>query len=179
LVRALVDRLRDIALTVSHTTRQAREGEIHGEHYHFVNPAQFKDLIEADQFVEHATVFGHSYGTSRQTVEDGLALEIDWQGAQQVKAKRSDAISIFILPPSRQTLDHRLRKRAKDSDRVIADRLATAQADMKHHATFDYLVINDDFETAVNDLVAIVRAARLRTLKQRVRHAALIDKLLA
>ena len=184
LVHALAQRLSDIALTVSHTTRKARAGEVDGQHYHFVSSAEFEKLIQNDQFLEHAKVFDHWYGTSRQTANDGLAtgdvlLEIDWQGAQQVKVKHPEAISIFILPPSRETLEQRLRKRAKDSDQVIASRLATAQADMAHHTEFDYLVINDDFQTAVDQLCAIVRAAQLRSLKQALRHGELIRRLLA
>lgn len=184
LVHALVERMTDIALTVSHTTREPRDGEIDGEHYRFVTAAEFETLSAKDKFVEHARVFGNYYGTSRETIEAGLSagdvlLEIDWQGAQQVKAKIPEAISIFILPPSRATLEQRLRKRAKDSDAVIARRLAEAQADMAHHSDFDYLVVNDDLETAIGDLIAIVRSARLREAYQANRHANLLERLLA
>ncbi len=184
LVHALVERMTDIALTVSHTTREPRDGEIDGEHYRFVTAAEFETLSAKDKFVEHARVFGNYYGTSRETIEAGLSagdvlLEIDWQGAQQVKAKIPEAISIFILPPSRATLEQRLRKRAKDSDAVIARRLAEAQADMAHHSDFDYLVVNDDLETAIGDLIAIVRSARLREPYQANRHANLLERLLA
>ncbi len=184
LVHNLVDRLPGIALTVSHTTRNARDGEVDGEHYHFIDQNEFEALIDADRFLEHATVFGHSYGTSIDTVNAGLdkgdvLLEIDWQGAQQIKQRMPEAISIFILPPSRDTLEQRLRSRGKDAPDVIARRLAEAQAEMSHHAEFDYIVVNDDFETAVADLTAVVRAARLRQPLQSNRHEALIRGLLA
>lgn len=184
LVHALVERMNGIALTVSHTTRRPRDGEVDGMHYHFVSRERFEHLIEVDRFLEHAKVFGNYYGTSIDTVEDGLnngdvLLEIDWQGAQQIKQRLPDAIGIFILPPSRETLEQRLRRRGKDSDEVIARRLAEAQEEMSHHDEFDYLVVNDDLATAVEDAIAIVRGARMRQPLQAERHAELLSRLLA
>nr|MDK7291515.1 guanylate kinase [Escherichia coli] len=137
--------LYDTQVSVSHTTRQPRPGEVHGEHYFFVNHDEFKEMISRDAFLEHAEVFGNYYGTSREAIEQVLAtgvdvfLDIDWQGAQQIRQKMPHARSIFILPPSKIELDRRLRGRGQDSEEVIAKRMAQAVAEMSHYAEYDYL----------------------------------------
>ncbi len=156
--------LYDTRVSVSHTTRQPRPGEVHGEHYFFVNHDEFKEMISRDAFLEHAEVFGNYYGTSREAIEQVLAtgvdvfLDIDWQGAQQIRQKMPHARSIFILPPSKIELDRRLRGRGQDSEEVIAKRMAQAVAEMSHYAEYDYLIVNDDFDTALTDLKTIIRA---------------------
>ncbi|AKL14492.1 MULTISPECIES: guanylate kinase [Enterobacteriaceae] len=177
--------LYDTQVSVSHTTRAPRPGEVHGEHYFFVNHAEFKAMIDDDAFLEHAEVFGNYYGTSRATIEQVLKtgvdvfLDIDWQGAQQIRMRMPQARSIFILPPSKIELDRRLRGRGQDSEDVIAKRMAQAVAEMSHYAEYDYLIVNDDFDTALGDLKTIIRAERLRMGRQMQRHDALISKLLA
>ena len=146
---------------------------------------EFKEMISRDAFLEHAEVFGNYYGTSREAIEQVLAtgvdvfLDIDWQGAQQIRQKMPHARSIFILPPSKIELDRRLRGRGQDSEEVIAKRMAQAVAEMSHYAEYDYLIVNDDFDTALTDLKTIIRAERLRMSRQKQRHDALISKLLA
>lgn len=175
----------DSRVSVSHTTRARRPGEQHGEHYYFVSVDQFQAMIAHDDFLEHAEVFGNYYGTSRQTIEKVLAqgidvfLDIDWQGARQVRSKMPHSRSIFILPPSREELARRLHGRGQDSDDVIAGRMAKAVSEMSHYREYDYLIINDDFDTALQDLRTIIRAERLRRERQQLRHDALISKLLA
>ena len=170
--------LYDTQVSVSHTTRDSRPGENHGEH-------EFRRMIEQDAFLEHAEVFGNYYGTSRAAIEQVLAtgvdvfLDIDWQGAQQIRAKMPQARSIFILPPSKEELGRRLRGRGQDSEEVIAKRMAQAVAEMTHYAEYDYLIVNDDFDLALSDLKTIIRAERLRLGRQLLRHDALISKLLA
>lgn len=177
--------LYDTQVSVSHTTRAMRPGEAHGQHYFFVPVAEFERMIAEDAFLEHAQVFGNYYGTSRKTIEQVLAtgvdvfLDIDWQGAQQIRGKMPDARSIFILPPSKEELDRRLRGRGQDSEEVIARRMAQAVAEMTHLAEYDYLIVNDDFNTALLDLKTIIRAEWLRLERQKLRHDALISKLLA
>ncbi len=177
--------LYDTQVSVSHTTRNPRPGEVHGEHYFFVNHEEFRAMIAREAFLEHAEVFGNYYGTSRETIEQVLStgvnvfLDIDWQGAQQIRQKMPQARSIFILPPSKDELDRRLRGRGQDSEEVIAKRMAQAVAEMSHYAEYDYLIINDDFDTALADLKTILRAERLRMSRQKQRHDALITKLLA
>ncbi|MGY5954784.1 guanylate kinase [Kosakonia sp. BK9b] len=177
--------LYDTQVSVSHTTRAPRPGEVHGEHYFFVNHDEFKSMIGEDAFLEHAEVFGNYYGTSRATIEQVLStgvdvfLDIDWQGAQQIRTRMPQARSIFILPPSKVELDRRLRGRGQDSEEVIAKRMALAVAEMSHYAEYDYLIVNDDFDTALGDLKTIIRAERLRMGRQKQRHDALISKLLA
>ena len=177
--------LYDSQVSVSHTTRAPRPGETHGEHYFFVNHDEFRSMIAEDAFLEHAEVFGNYYGTSRKTIESVLAtgvdifLDIDWQGAKQIRQKMPQARSIFILPPSKEELDRRLRGRGQDSEEVIAKRMAQAVAEMSHYAEYDYLIVNDDFDTALADLKTILRAERLRMGRQKQRHDALISKLLA
>jgi len=184
LVKALVADADRLGVSVSHTTRPARPGEVDGVNYHFTSREQFLAEVAAGQFLEHAEVFGNLYGTSRTWVEQQLAkdhdviLEIDWQGAQIVRALMPQALSIFILPPSLQALAERLNGRGTDSNEVIAHRLSEAIADITHYSEFDYLVINDDFPTALADLQAIVRAARQSHRAQADRQAELIKRLL-
>ena len=184
LVKALTERTERIGVSVSHTTRPMRPGEADGVNYHFIDNPQFEAMIEAEAFIEHAEVFGHYYGTSVAGVEQALAsdmdvvLEIDWQGAAQVRQHFEDAISIFILPPSRTTLEQRLRDRGQDQDDVIQRRLSQAVEEMSHHREFDYLVVNDQFEQAVGELMSIVAAERLRLSAQEARIAPLVDELL-
>lgn len=177
--------LYDTQVSISHTTRGMRPGENHGEHYYFVQKHEFEQMIAEEAFLEHAEVFGNYYGTSRHAIEQTLAtgvdvfLDIDWQGAQQIRKKMPEARSIFILPPSHEELVRRLRGRGQDSDEVIARRMAQAVAEMSHYAEYDYLIVNDHFDTALSDLKIIIRAERLRMDRQKMRHDALISKLLA
>ena len=184
LVRALMERDPDIAFSVSHTTRPPRPGEADGRDYHFVDVATFERMIEEGAFLEYARVFDNYYGTSRAEVERLLAagkdvfLDIDWQGARQVRSAWPEAVSLFILPPSREALEARLRGRGTDSEEVIARRMAQAVDEASHYREYDYLIINDVFETALEDLAAIVRAVRLREPRQACRHADLLRDLL-
>ena len=177
--------LYDTQVSISHTTRAKRPGENHAEHYYFVSHDEFRQMIEEDAFLEYAEVFGNYYGTSRKAIEQILStgvdvfLDIDWQGAQQIRKKMPQSRSIFILPPSKDELDRRLRGRGQDSDEVIAKRMAQAVAEMTHYAEYDYLIVNDDFDLALSDLKTIIRAERLRLGRQKMRHDALITKLFA
>ena len=170
---------------MSFTSRAPRPGERHAEHYHFVSAAEFEAMVAAGDFFEHARVHGDWKGTARQSVEPQLAaghdvlLEIDWQGAAQVRAKVPDAVGVFILPPSREALEQRMRKRGQDSEEVIARRLAAAREEMSHYADFDYVVVNEDFPTAVDEMCAVFTASRLRREVQAQRRAGLIANLLA
>jgi len=163
LVKALCQRLPELRVSTSHTTRPMRPNEQEGREYYFVTNPQFDRLVAEQAFLEHARVFDHQYGTSRQQLEDKLAadhdvvLEIDWQGARQVRAALPGCRTIFILPPSRQALRQRLTDRRTDSEAVIERRLADAVSDMSHYREFDYVVVNDDFQHAVSELAAIVR----------------------
>lgn len=188
LVSALRQQLSDdgqpLALSISHTTRPSRPGEINGVHYHFVSQEDFVAQVNQGAFLEHAEVFGNYYGTSEAAVlaclqrgEDVL-LEIDWQGAQQVRQRFPQSIQIFILPPSVEALAQRLSHRQQDSLDVIALRLSQSQAEMAHYVLADYLIVNDEFEIALQDLLAIVRANRLTQQRQATRHANLIEKLI-
>ena len=171
-------------LSVSHTTRATRPGEEHGVHYHFVKVEEFKALIERGDFLEWAEVFGNYYGTSRAAIEACLAqgidvfLDIDWQGARQIR-EQMPTKSIFILPPSREELERRLIGRGQDSAEVIRHRMEQAVAEMSHYDEYDYLIVNDDFETSLQQLASIVCAERTRLAAQRLRHADLLDRLLA
>jgi guanylate kinase len=184
LVRALLEREPGIRLSVSYTTRAPRQGEKDGVHYHFVSEAKFAGLKDAGEFLEHAHVHGNWYATSatwlKREVEFGhdMLLEIDWQGAQQVRRLIPAAVHIFILPPSLASLKERLEKRGQDTPDVIARRLEAAREEMRHCGDFDYVIMNQDFARAVDDLSVIVRAARLTAARQQVRHAALIAQLL-
>ncbi len=183
LVAALIEADPRIRKSVSYTTRAPRSGEINGSHYHFVTPDVFAQMAQAGDFLESALVHGNRYGTSRKWVADQLArdidivLEIDWQGAAQVRKLMPAAISIFILPPSFEALLQRLNSRAQDTPEVIAQRLANARDEIRHVDEFDYVIINSEFGVAANELQAIVRAERLRTAHQLPRHTVLINRL--
>jgi guanylate kinase len=171
LVHALLGRHPELKVSVSHTTRKPRPHEVEGREYHFVSLPEFRELVAHGQFLEHAQVFDNYYGTGRQTVEKllasgfGVVLEIDWQGAQQVRRALPEAVTIFILPPSRQALQERLEGRQTDSAETIARRLRDAVSDMRHSSEFDYIVVNDRFEQALEDLSSVIegRGAALRT----------------
>lgn len=184
IVNAVLARDPQIALSISFTSRAPRPGERHAEHYHFVGEDEFRRMIDAGDFFEYARVHGDWKGTARQSLEPQLAagkdvlLEIDWQGAQQVKAKVPDAVGVFILPPSRDALEQRMRKRGQDSEDVIARRMANAREEMSHYGEFDFVIVNEVFERAVDEMQAIFTASRLRRTRQAERHAGLIRTLL-
>jgi guanylate kinase len=183
LTRELLVREPGIRLSVSYTTRPPRPGEQDGVHYHFVDEPRFLALKATGEFLEHAHVHGNWYATSstwlRQQVADGhdVLLEIDWQGAAQVRRLVAGAVTVFILPPSIESLRERLEKRGQDAPAVIARRIEAAREEMRHCGEFDYVIMNQDFARAVDDLSAIVRAARLTAARQQVRHARLIAEL--
>lgn len=185
LVNALLERERGISLSISHTTRAPRPGDINGKHYHFVDRATFEAMIARGEFLEHAEVFGNLYGTSRAGVQARLAagndvlLEIDWQGAAQVRAAAPDCVGIFILPPSRAELERRLRARASDSEATIERRLADSRGEISHAHEFDCIIVNDVFEDALEQLQSIVRAVRAGNAPLHADHAELIARLLA
>ncbi len=185
LVHALLERESAISLSVSHTTRPPRPGEQSGRQYYFVDRAEFERKIAEGVFLEHAEVHGNLYGTSRTRVaarlEQGrdVLLEIDWQGAEQIRRSQPDCVSVFILPPSRAELERRLRGRGSDSEEVIERRLRNSRGEIAHAHEFDYILVNDVFEDALADLQAIVRAVRLRSSLQWQRHEQLIADLLA
>lgn len=184
LVAALVASLKRVEISVSHTTRPIRPGEQNGVNYHFVTPEKFEQMIDHDDFFEHALVFGNHYGTSKTFVENKLKnnidviLEIDWQGAQQIRKIFKNTLSIFIFPPSIEVLSQRLRARGQDTEVVIQRRLAEAKNEIHHYSEFDYLVINDNFEHALNDLKAIITANTLSMPLQKQNNAKLIAQLL-
>ncbi|HHJ1295720.1 guanylate kinase [Pseudomonas sp. P1B16] len=183
LVTALTQDDPQIRVSVSHTTRAMRPGEQHGVNYHFVVHETFKALIEQGDFLEHAEVFGNFYGTSRSalqhTLDQGydLILEIDWQGAQQVRKLMPEALSVFILPPSQEALRQRLDGRGQDSEAIIAGRMKEAVSEMEHYDEYDYLIINDDFGVALAELKAVFVANRLLLKKQQQRNGALLKQL--
>ncbi|QFY41360.1 guanylate kinase [Candidatus Methylospira mobilis] len=185
LVNALRARVSGFTVSVSHTTRACRPGETHGQDYYFVERAVFDEMAARDEFLEYAQVFDNCYGTARSSVEDALSsgsdvlLEIDWQGARQVKRLIPECQSVFILPPSRRALAERLRGRGQDGEEVIARRMRDAVSEMSHYAEYDYLMVNDDFETALNELCGIVIARRLLIGRQSAQLQALIEELLA
>ncbi|WP_373184560.1 guanylate kinase [Halopseudomonas sp.] len=185
LVKALLEQTDNLRVSVSHTTRAMRPGEIDGVNYHFTSREAFVSRVADADFLEHAEVFGNLYGTSQSTVERTLAqgndliLEIDWQGAQQVRRAMPDARSIFILPPSRATLRERLTTRGQDEESVIDGRMALAVDEISHYVEYDYLVINDDFNTALDDLKSILRSARLNVSRQVERYQALLTALVS
>ena len=183
LVAELLSRDRAASLSVSHTTRSPRPGEQDGRDYHFVSRPTFEAMIGRGEFLESAEVHGNLYGTSQGWIDEqrardvDIVLEIDWQGAHQVRKLISDAIGIFILPPALAALRRRLNDRGQDSTAVIEHRLLAARGEIAHVAEFDYVIINSNFDDAVEDLVSIVRAARLRTASQVSRHSDLINTL--
>lgn len=185
LVRELVESLDGIQVSTSHTTRVRREGEIDGVNYHFVDVPAFEAMIERGEFFEYARVFDNYYGTSRPAVQAALAagqdviLEIDWQGARQVREQLPEAVSVFILPPSREELERRLSGRGTDEHAVIERRMRDAVSEMSHHDEYDYLLINDDFTTALAELRALVVSRRLARQRAGATHAALLQALLA
>jgi guanylate kinase len=183
LVRGLLARDPKVQLSISYTTREPRPGEQNGREYHFVDVDRFCSLRDRGEFLEWAEVHGNYYATSRTWLQEQIAagrdtlLEIDWQGAQQVRKVFPDAVGVFILPPSLQELEVRLRGRGTDSEAVIARRLLAARGEMRHVGEFDYVIINNELQAAVDDLVAVVRAARLRYAKQHARHLQYFDSL--
>lgn len=185
LLDALVRQDPALRVSISHTTRPRRAAEQDGVHYHFVDAAGFAAMRSAGEFLEWARVFGHAYGTSRRTVADAFAagrdvvLEIDWQGAKQVRQRWRNPVSIFVLPPSRQALLGRLQRRGQDAPGVIATRMAQAVAEISHHDEFDHIVVNDDFERALGDLRGIVRATRDGVALGRGDHGVLLRQLLS
>jgi guanylate kinase len=184
LVNALIRHDRQLRVSVSHTTRPKRPGETDGVDYHFIDAATFQSMLARTEFLEHAQVFGNLYGTSQAWVEQQLRagidviLEIDWQGAQQVKRLMPRTQAIFILPPSRSTLQQRLTARGQDDSAIIAARMAEAVEEMSHYVEGDYLVVNQDFDQALAELQAIVACQRLRTSRQQVELAELLQDLL-
>lgn len=185
LVKELLATTKNLVVSVSHTTREPRRGEIDGEHYYFTNKEEFMRLVGEAEFLEHAEVFGNYYGTSKTAVNDLLnagvdvILEIDWQGALQVKRQFKDVVLIFILPPNREALRSRLSNRAQDTLKVIEERLAGAVREMQEYVNFDYIVINDDFNQALNELQSIICTYRLQVTKQSAKNQQLISDLLS
>jgi len=184
LVKALLERVNNLHVSVSHTTRGQRPGELDGVHYHFSNKEDFLSLVSDGGFIEYAEVFGNYYGTAQQTVKEQLAkghdvlLEIDWQGAEQVRKLFPESTQIFILPPSQFDLRQRLSNRGTDTVEVIEHRLSCAVEDMQQYVNFDYVIINDDFNKALHDLEAVIIANRLGLAQQTNRHQELIQKLI-
>lgn len=176
---------RNMQVSVSHTTRAPRPGEINGEHYHFISVENFQQLIGKNAFYECAQVFDNYYGTAEAAIDKQLAqgidvfLDIDWQGAQQVRQRKPDVTTIFITPPSRDELEKRLRNRGQDSDEIIASRMAQAQSECSHYHEFDYIIINDDFSQALTDLNAIVTSQALKITPQAEKYQSLFTQLLA
>ncbi|XGA80023.1 guanylate kinase [Halomonas sp. CH40] len=185
LVRELIESLDGLQVSVSHTTRARREGEVNGVNYHFTDVAGFEAMIQQGGFFEYAQVFDHYYGTSRQAVQvlldagQDVILEIDWQGARQVREQVKHAVSIFIMPPSLHELENRLASRGTDEHAVIARRMRDAVSEMSHYDEYDYLVVNDDFTTALEELRSLVISQRLTLASMRDRHAPLLAALLS
>lgn len=184
LVKALLEQTTDIGVSVSHTTRAPRDGEVDGKDYNFVSQDTFKGLIDQSAFLEHAQVFDNFYGTSQIWVEQELAagrdviLEIDWQGAQQIRQQMPHMVSVFILPPSREELLKRLTGRGTDSQEIIDRRMQDAVSEMSHYGEFNYLIINDDFDSALQELRSIVIARRQRSAVQSQKQQSLLENLL-
>jgi guanylate kinase len=180
LVNELLRRDGRIRLSISYTTRAPREGEAHGREYHFVDRARFEGMIASGDFLEHANVYGNYYGTSKRWIETELAgdndvlLEIDWQGARQVRSLFPEMVGIFVLPPSISELRRRLEARGKDAPETIATRMASARNEVSHVLEFEYIIVNEEFDSAVSDLQAIVRASRVARARQSVRVASLL-----
>ena len=173
LARMLIDKMPDLRMSVSVTTRARRPGEVDGEHYHFIDKPKFDAMVKASELLEHATVFDNSYGTPRKAVEDALSsgqdvlFDIDWQGTQQLREKaRADVVSVFILPPSAADLEKRLHTRAQDSDEVIAGRMSRASHELSHWAEYDYVVTNSELDEAYSQVLTILKAERLKRERQ-------------
>ena len=162
LVKALIERSKNLSVSVSYTTRKARKGEVNGENYHFVSKDTFAHMITNNDFVEYAEVFGNMYGTAISSINEKLnanidiILEIDWQGARQVRKNMPNTVSIFILPPSKDALLERLKNRGQDDDEIISKRMENAEREMSHYEEFDYIIINEQFDSALNDLMNII-----------------------
>jgi guanylate kinase len=184
LVRSLVSTVNDLQISISHTTRPPRPGDVEGKDYYFVSEETFAQMVQEKAFLEHATIYHYHYGTSKawilQQLKAGIdvLLEIDWQGAKQVCELFPDSVLIFIVPPSLTVLHHRLQNRGQDAMGIIDERMANAQYEIQHYPEFDYLVINDQFEQALADLKHIVLAERLRCSVQKIRHQELLAQLL-
>jgi guanylate kinase len=182
LVRALVEVEPEVRLSVSYTTRAARPGEVDGRDYHFVTPPVFERMLEAGEFLESAVIYGNRYGTSQKWIERERAaghdvlLEIDWQGAQQVRRLMRQVVTIFILPPSPEVLESRLRGRGQDSEEIVSRRLAAARHEIAHVSEYEYVIINEDFNRAAQDLRSIIRAERLKLARQLARNVNLINR---
>lgn len=185
LYKALLKQDDKVRISISHTTRAPRTGEEHGREYYFIDDESFLDMIAEDAFFEHAQVFDNYYGTSKESIfgmlEQGLdvILEIDWQGARQIRQLYPEAIGIFILPPSLQTLEERLRKRATDSDEVIQRRMAKAVNEMSHYHEYDFVIVNDDFDAALSQISAVFQAMRSKTTVMQEKNGNLINDLLS
>lgn len=185
LVKKLVESLEDIEVSISHTTRAMRPGEQHGVNYFFIDENEFIRMIDESAFLEHARVFNHLYGTSINQINERLqkgidvVLDIDWQGAEQIRRSFPDAVSIFIVPPSLDVLKQRLLDRRQDKDEVISDRMRKAQDELSHYPEFDYLIVNDNFEKAAMELEAIVIANRLRIERQINKQSKLLSFLMS
>jgi guanylate kinase len=182
LVKALLQAEPEVRLSVSYTTRPARPGEVGGRDYHFVTPPVFERMLAAGEFLESAVIYGNRYGTSQKWIERERAegrdvvLEIDWQGAQQVRRLIRQVVSIFIMPPSPEVLESRLRGRGQDSEDVVARRLAAAREEISHVSEYEYVIINDDFDRAAQDLRSVIRAERLKLARQLARNLNLINR---
>lgn len=185
LVKAMLEKDSGILVSVSHTTREMRPGEVDGVDYNFVAMDEFNKMIEASAFLEFAEVFTNKYGTSQLWVQEQLdngkdvILEIDWQGAQQIRRLMPECLSVFIVPPSKEALRERLNNRGQDSEEVIEHRMSEAVSEMSHYGEYDYLVVNDDFDTALNDLHSIFVAQRLKLVNQQDRQSQLLTSLLS
>jgi len=183
LVKALLESEPEVRLSVSYTTRPPRPGEVNGRAYHFVALPEFERMQQAGEFLESAVIYGNRYGTSQKWIErertEGrdVLLEIDWQGALQVRRLMRQVVSVFILPPSLEVLESRLKGRAQDSAETIARRLAAAREEISHVAEYDYVIINDEFNRAALDLRSIIRAERLKLARQLARHSSVINRM--
>jgi len=184
LVSAVLEQVADLEVSVSHTTRAPREGEVDGVNYHFVDKDTFEAMVENSEFIENAAVFGNMYGTSRQHIQEQLLkgkdviLEIDWQGARQIRQLISDCKSVYIVPPSTEALRERLTSRGQDDESIISRRMHEAISEMSHYVEFDYLIINDDFDEARDNLAAIIMGNRMLHEHQQQKHADLLARLL-
>jgi len=185
LVKAIVEQADNIDVSISHTTREPRHDEKNGEAYHFIDETEFKSFIKQNRFLEHAKVFDSHYGTSRDWVEQQLTagkniiLEIDWQGAQQIKSQLRNSVGIFILPPDYQTLRERLVGRQNDDQNVINRRMSAAREEISHYKEFDYIVINDDFEQALSELKTVITATNLGSCRQSAFYTDFVGKIMA
>lgn len=185
LVRSTIEVLNNLRISVSHTTRAKRPNERDGVDYYFVTITEFQRMVDDGTFLEYATVFGHRYGTSLHTVNETLGrgqdviLDIDWQGAQAIRRKNPETVSVFVLPPTIEELEHRLTKRGGDTREVIQQRMQNAVMEIAHYGEYDYLLVNDNFDQTVEALVSIIKTARLRRVTQQKRHEDLLTKLMA